>query len=112
MKRRTPNKKIVNCVDKHVTCANDELSDDMKDLVNVQMQRHTKTCKKQGNKICRLNFPLPAMLRTVIFCDGAHKDLQRYSFDANLIILKRKLDCFGANLKVLKSANLILSMQT
>lgn len=52
------------------------------------------------------------MLRTLIFCDGAHNDLQRYSFDANLIILKRKLDSFGSNLKVPKSANLILSMQT
>ena len=53
MKRRTPNKEIVNCVDEYVTCANGELSDDMKDLVNVQMQRHTKTYKKQDNKICR-----------------------------------------------------------
>ena len=62
MKRRKPNKEIVNCVDKYVTCANDELSDDMKDLVNVQMERHTKIFKKQDNKICRFNFPLPAML--------------------------------------------------
>ena len=76
MKRGTPNKEIVNCVDKYVTCANDELSDDMKDLVNVQIQRHTKTHKKQGNKICRLNFPLPAMLRTLNFCDEAHNYLQ------------------------------------
>ena len=30
----------------------------MEDLVNLQMHRHAKTCKKAGNKICRFNFPL------------------------------------------------------
>ena len=63
---KTPNEEIVDFVDKYITCANDELSDDMKDLVNLQMHRHAKTCKKQGNKICRFNFPLPPMPRTMI----------------------------------------------
>ena len=43
---------MVDFVDKYVTCANDELSDDLKDLVNLQMHMHAKTCKKQGKKIC------------------------------------------------------------
>jgi hypothetical protein len=30
------------------------------------MHRHAKTCKKKGNKICRFNFPLPPMPRTMI----------------------------------------------
>ena len=90
---KTPNKEMVDFVDKYITCANDELSDDLKDLVNLEMHRHAKTCKKQGNKICRFNFPLPPIPRSMILYDGAHNDLQQLaSFDENLILLKRKLD--------------------
>ena len=38
----------------------------MKELVNLQLHRHAKSCKKQGHKICRFNFPLPPMPRTLI----------------------------------------------
>ena len=38
----------------------------MEDLVNLQLHRHAKTCKKAGHKICRFNFPLPPMPRTMI----------------------------------------------
>ncbi|XP_078353763.1 uncharacterized protein LOC144638437 [Oculina patagonica] len=38
----------------------------MEDLVNLQTHRHAKTCKKAGHKICRFNFPLPPMPRTMI----------------------------------------------
>ena len=47
---KTPKKQIVDFVDKYITCANDELSDDMKDIVNLQVHRPAKTRKKQGNK--------------------------------------------------------------
>lgn len=38
----------------------------MKHLVNVKMHRHAQTCKKQGNKICRFNFSLFSLPRTMI----------------------------------------------
>ena len=38
----------------------------MEELVNLQMHRHAKTCKKARHKICRFNFPLPPMPRTMI----------------------------------------------
>ena len=38
----------------------------MEELVNLQMHRHAKTCKKAGHKMCRFNFPVPAMPKTVI----------------------------------------------
>ena len=38
----------------------------MGDLVNLQRHKHSKTCKKQGHKICRFNFPLSPMPRTMI----------------------------------------------
>lgn len=33
----------------------------MRELVNLQTERHAKTCKKCGKTICRFNFPLPPM---------------------------------------------------
>lgn len=38
----------------------------MEELVNLLMHRHAKTCKKARHKICRFNFPLPPMPRTMI----------------------------------------------
>ncbi|XP_078383037.1 uncharacterized protein LOC144665645 [Oculina patagonica] len=58
------NDDIVKFVDSYVACMVD--SDELGDLVNLQRHRHSKTCKKQGHKICRFNFPLPPMPRTMI----------------------------------------------
>ena len=63
---KSANEEVVNFVDKYITCANDNSSDELKDLVNLQLHRHAKTCKKQGHKICRFNFPLPPMPFTMI----------------------------------------------
>ena len=38
----------------------------MSELVNLQMHRHAKTCKRKGQNICRFNFPLPPMPKTMI----------------------------------------------
>ncbi|KAL9977890.1 hypothetical protein ACROYT_G015348 [Oculina patagonica] len=59
------NDKIVEFIDKYLTCVKNN-SDDMVDLINLQTHRHAKTCKKKGQKICRFNFPLPPMRRTMI----------------------------------------------
>ena len=60
------NDTIVQFVDKYITCKNDQL-DEMKELVNLQTHRHAKTCKKGGHKIiCRFNFPLPPMPKSMI----------------------------------------------
>ena len=42
------------------------ISSEMEELVNLQMHRHAKACKKAGHKIYRFNFPLPPMPRTMI----------------------------------------------
>ncbi len=39
---------------------------DLTDLVNLQRHKHFKTCKKRGYAVCRFNFPLPLMPRTMI----------------------------------------------
>ena len=38
---------VVSFVDKYVTCQKAENSEQMEDLVNLQMHRHAKTCKKK-----------------------------------------------------------------
>ena len=59
------NEEIIYFVDKYITCKNDQ-SDEMRELVNLQTHRHAKTCKKGALKICRFNFPLPPVLRSMI----------------------------------------------
>ena len=64
---RHPNEEIETFVDKCITCQKLDKSSDMEDLANLQMHRHAKTCKiKAGHKVCRFNFPLPPMPRTMI----------------------------------------------
>ena len=63
---KNPNEEIVTFVDEYITCQKPDSSSEMEDLVNLQMHRHAKTCKRAGHKICRFNFPLPPMPRTMI----------------------------------------------
>lgn len=62
---KVSNDTIVQFVDRYITCKNDQ-SEKMKELVNLQTHRHAKTCKKGGHKICRFNFPLPPMSKSMI----------------------------------------------
>lgn len=63
---RSCNEDIVKFVDKYITCFKPNSSNEMEDLINLQTHRHAKTCKKARQKICRFNFPLPPMPRTMI----------------------------------------------
>lgn len=63
---KSPNEEIVSFVDKYVTCQMPDNSNEVEDLVNLQRHRHAKTCKKAGHKMCRFNFPLPPMPKTMI----------------------------------------------
>ncbi|CAB3993946.1 Hypothetical predicted protein [Paramuricea clavata] len=64
---------ITNFVDSYVSCKAD--SDDLTELVNLQRHKHSKTCKKRGNAVCRFNFPLPPMPRTMILEPLSETDL-------------------------------------
>ena len=41
----------------------------------MQRHKHSKTCKKKGRAICRFNFPLPRMPRTMILEPLSESDL-------------------------------------
>ena len=49
--KSTDDDDVVSFVDKYVTCQKAENSEQMEDLVNLQMHRHAKTCKKNGKNI-------------------------------------------------------------
>ena len=59
------NKKVIGFVDKYVTRKLDK-SEDMKELDNLQLHRHAKTCRVKGKNICAFNFSLPPMRKTII----------------------------------------------
>ena len=65
---------IIKFVDSYVSCKADP--DDLSDLVNLQRHKHSKTCKKKGHPICRFNFPLPPMPRTMILQPLSDTDLE------------------------------------
>ena len=82
---KSSNDTIVQFVDKYITCKNDQ-SDEMKELVNLQTHRHAKTCKKGGHKIiCRFNFPLPPMPKSMIL-----EPLKESHFDEDELNRMRK----------------------
>ena len=82
---RDSDEDITNFVDSYVSCKAD--SDDLTELVNLQRHKHSKTCKKRGNAVCRFNFPLPPMPRTMILEPLSETDLDENVAD----ILKKAL---------------------
>ena len=72
---KTSNNAIIQFVEKYVACNNDQ-SDDIEELVNLQSHRHAKTHKKGGNKICRFNFLLNPRPESMI-----HEPLKENHFD-------------------------------
>jgi hypothetical protein len=73
-------------VDKYVTCKSSQSVVDA-ELINLQLHRHTKTCRKKGRDICRFNFPIFPMPSTMILqpLDLCHfKDEEIEDLKANL----------------------------
>ncbi|XP_070567337.1 uncharacterized protein [Ptychodera flava] len=57
---------ITQFIDQYITCSNDTSNESFAELINYQMHRHAKTCKKKGQCVCRFGFPVPPMPRTMI----------------------------------------------
>ena len=63
---KNPNCDITAFVDKYVTCKSDLQGVVDAELINLQLHRHAKTCRKKGRNICRFNFPMFPMPSTMI----------------------------------------------
>ncbi|MCG8076810.1 MAG: AAA family ATPase [Candidatus Thiodiazotropha taylori] len=61
---KNSDEEIVKFVDQYLTCSIEH--DDISDLVDLQMHKHSKSCRKKGNAICRFGFPLPPLPRTML----------------------------------------------
>ena len=70
---------IITFVDSYVSCTAN--SNELTDLVNLQRHRHSKTCKKKGHNVCRFNFPLAPMPRTMILEPLSETDLEEKEAD-------------------------------
>ena len=76
---------IAKFVDSYVSCKADP--NDLTDLVNLQRHKRSKTCKNRGHVVCRFNFPLLPMPRTMIL-----EPLSETDFEENVAdILKKAL---------------------
>ncbi|XP_033746958.1 uncharacterized protein LOC117332184 [Pecten maximus] len=60
------NQDIIDYVDEHVTCSLQSDDTALKNLIELQVHKHSKTCKKKGKAICRFGFPLPPLQQTMI----------------------------------------------
>ena len=56
---------VVEFVDQHISCSM-EVSPEAEDALQMQMHKHSRTCRKGGKSICRFGFPQPSMRQTQI----------------------------------------------
>ena len=57
---------IISYVDKYLTCSAETDDPEMKKMIELQIHKHSKTCKKAGKAVCRFGFPLPPLPRTML----------------------------------------------
>ena len=58
------NEEITTYVDKYLKCSSDEAH--LHDLIQLQIHKHTRTCRRKADRICRFGDPLPPLNRTII----------------------------------------------
>lgn len=60
--------RVIEFIDQFITCSRSRMLPENAHLVDYQVHKHTKCCERQKGrrKVCRFNFPLPPMRRTMI----------------------------------------------
>ncbi|XP_062592424.1 uncharacterized protein LOC134253849 [Saccostrea cucullata] len=75
--KENSNEEIETYVDKYVTCGLQENNPEMKQFVDLQVHKHSKTCRKGGRSICRFGFPLPPLPKTMLL-EPLDVDVEHY----------------------------------
>lgn len=57
---------ITSFIDKMITCEKPPERSELFTLVNRQVHRHSHTCRKKSQRVCRFNYPQPPMRSTQI----------------------------------------------
>ena len=60
------NEKVIGSVTKVISCQKPTDNSELLKLVNRQIHRHFRTCRKQSKTECRFNYPQPPMRATTI----------------------------------------------
>ncbi|XP_033729556.1 uncharacterized protein LOC117318706, partial [Pecten maximus] len=68
---------IVEYIDKYVTCSLQTDDPEFEPLINLQVHKHSKTCKKGGKSVCRFGFPLPPLPQTMLL-EPLETDIEQY----------------------------------
>jgi hypothetical protein len=66
---------IIEFIDKYLTCSSDQ--SDFQNLVELQTHKHSRTCRKKEDKVCRFGFPLPPLSRTMLL-QPLESDVSKY----------------------------------
>ena len=61
---RSSREEIEQFVDNYLTCSTD--NEETVNLVKLQTHKHSRTCRKKGQPICRFGFPIPPFPRTML----------------------------------------------
>ena len=65
----------VDNTDNYLKCSSD--SENMKDLIELQIHKHSRTCRKKEDKICRFGFPLQPLQKTMVI-EPLESDVDKY----------------------------------
>ena len=55
---------ITSFVDQYLKCSSGH--DDNQDFVQLQVHKHSRTCRKKEDNICRFGYPLPPLAKTMV----------------------------------------------
>lgn len=58
------NKNVTAYVDQFLTCSID--NPDVGHLIDMQVHKHSRTCRNKENKICHFGYPLPPLQKTMV----------------------------------------------
>ena len=61
---RSSREEIEQFVDNYLTCSTD--NEETVNLVKLQTHKHSRTCRKKGQPICRFGFPIPPFPKTML----------------------------------------------
>ena len=68
---------VVSFIDKIITCEKPTVNEELLELVNRQVHRHSHTCRMKSKSVCRFNYPQPPMRSTQILYP---LDVEDYQF--------------------------------
>ena len=72
-------------IDDYISCAKSDIPE-MQRYVQLQMHKHSKTCRKKGKAICRFGYPMPPMKQTTILSPLiSNDDIQKHEKNYNII---------------------------